>query len=249
MAALEVENGVLRHQLAVLRRTVKRPRLRRRDRMLLAASRLLPKDRCSQFLVTPQTLLRWHRELVRRKWRLRRRRPGRPSVDPEVRELVLRLGRENPRWGCVRIQGEAVARPAERDGILEAQSHQRRDDVLDDAQPFRRVGRAARVDRRRGAVAPIGPEVCVDDPAADRGEHPELRGRIVRRDRRGSNRIDAGERGPALAQHLADVVFVDHRGIPSSSWRSVVIPRETSDRTVPVAQRRIAAVCESERSS
>ena len=58
------------------------------------------------FLVSPQTLLRWHRELVRRKWRYDRRSPGRPPLDPELRELVLRLGRENPRWGCVRIQGE-----------------------------------------------------------------------------------------------------------------------------------------------
>jgi transposase len=59
------------------------------------------------FLVTPQTLLRWHRELVRRKWTYwRARTPGRPPIDPEVVALVLRLARENPRWGCVRICGE-----------------------------------------------------------------------------------------------------------------------------------------------
>jgi putative transposase len=104
--ALEIENAVLRHQLAVLRRTAA-PRLRRRDRVLLAAaSRLLPRARWSAFLVSPQTLLRWHRELVRRRWTYRRRRAGRPPVDPQVRDLVLRLARENPRWGCVRIQGE-----------------------------------------------------------------------------------------------------------------------------------------------
>jgi putative transposase len=51
-------------------------------------------------------LLRWHRELVRKKWSYRRRSAGRPRLDREVRELVLRLGRENPRWGCLRIQGE-----------------------------------------------------------------------------------------------------------------------------------------------
>jgi transposase InsO family protein len=107
VAALEVENAVLRHQLAVLRRTMKRPPLRRRDRLLLAAAGgLLPRDRWSVFLVSPQTLVRWHRELVRRKWRYRRRWPGRPPLDPALRELVVRLGRENPRWGCVRIQGE-----------------------------------------------------------------------------------------------------------------------------------------------
>jgi hypothetical protein len=98
---------VLRHQLAVLRRTVERPSLRRRDRLLLAAaSLLLSRERWSVFLVTPQTSLRWHRELVRKKWSYRRRSAGRPPLDPELRELVLRLGRENPRWGCLRIQGE-----------------------------------------------------------------------------------------------------------------------------------------------
>ncbi len=107
VAALEMENAVLRHQLAVLRRTVKRTRLRRRDRVLLAAaSTLLPRDRWSVFLVTPQTLLRWHRELVRKKWSYRRRSPGRPPIYPEVRALVVRLARENPGWGCLRVQGE-----------------------------------------------------------------------------------------------------------------------------------------------
>jgi putative transposase len=86
---------------------VKRPPLRRRDRLLLAAaSTLLPRERWSVFLVTPQTLLRWHRELVRKKWSYRHRYPGRPPLDPDVRELVLRLARENRGWGCLRIQGE-----------------------------------------------------------------------------------------------------------------------------------------------
>jgi putative transposase len=107
-AALEVENAVLRHQLVVLRRTVKRPELRRRDRVVWAtASGLLPRERWPVLLVSPQTLLRWQRELVRRKWTYRRRRrAGRPPLDRQHRELVLRLARENPRWGCVRIQGE-----------------------------------------------------------------------------------------------------------------------------------------------
>jgi transposase InsO family protein len=105
-AALEVENAVL-HQLSVLRRTVRQPELRRRDRVVLAAaSGLLPRQRWSAFVVSPQTLLRWQRELVRRKWTYRHRPAGRPALDPERRELVLRVARENPRWGCVRIQGE-----------------------------------------------------------------------------------------------------------------------------------------------
>jgi transposase InsO family protein len=74
---------------------------------LAAASTLLSRDRWSAFLVTPQTLLRWHRELVRRKWTFRRTsKPGRPPIDPELRDAVLRLARENPRWGYVRIRGE-----------------------------------------------------------------------------------------------------------------------------------------------
>jgi putative transposase len=106
--AKDLEILVLRHQLRVLQRTAGRPKLRTMDRMLLAAtSRAIPRDRWVAFLVTPATLLRWHRELVRRKWTHRRTgRPGRPPIDPELRALIHRLARENPRWGCVRIGGE-----------------------------------------------------------------------------------------------------------------------------------------------
>jgi putative transposase len=92
----------------VLKRQVSRPRLRHRDRLFMAAlSRMLPRARWSSFLVSPQTLLRWHRELVRRKWIYRRvSAGGRPPITEEVRELILRMGRENPRWGCLRIRGE-----------------------------------------------------------------------------------------------------------------------------------------------
>jgi hypothetical protein len=106
--AKDLEILVLRHQLQVLQRTAYRPQLRTVDRVLLAAaSRAIPRDRWVAFLVTPATLLRWHRELVKRKWTYRRTgRPGRPPIDPEVRALILRLVRENPRWGCVRMEGE-----------------------------------------------------------------------------------------------------------------------------------------------
>ena len=92
----------------MLQRTSARPRLQTIDRVLLgAASRVLPRDRWVAFLVTPGTLLRWHRELVRRKWTYPKTgHPGRPRIDAAVRALILRLARENPRWGCVRIEGE-----------------------------------------------------------------------------------------------------------------------------------------------
>jgi putative transposase len=104
----DLEILVLRHQLRVLRRKTRRHRFTILDRVLLAAaSRAIPRDRWASFLVTPQTLLRWHRELVRRKWTYRKdRRPGRPPIDPELAAFVVRIARENPRWGCVRIAGE-----------------------------------------------------------------------------------------------------------------------------------------------
>jgi putative transposase len=103
----DIELLVLRHQLEVLRRQGQRPTLRPSDRALLAAmGRLLPPGRRHGLLVTPETVLRWHRELVRRRWTYSHARPGRPSIDVTTRELVLRLARENPRWGYQRIVGE-----------------------------------------------------------------------------------------------------------------------------------------------
>jgi hypothetical protein len=98
--AKDVELMVLRHRLVVLGRQAGRPSLRPADRAFLAAlARVLPRRRRHALVVTPQTLLRWHRELVRRKWAQPRRSPGRPRVNDRVRQLVLRLARENPRWG------------------------------------------------------------------------------------------------------------------------------------------------------
>src|SRR6266542_450383 len=101
----EVEILLLRHELQVLRRQVARPQLRPADRVVLAAlSQALPRVR--SLLVEPATLLRWHRELVRRRWSFPTRPPGRPPMVSQARQLVLRLAAENPGWGYKRIHGE-----------------------------------------------------------------------------------------------------------------------------------------------
>jgi transposase InsO family protein len=104
----DVEIAVLRHQLAVLRRQVARPRYSPADRAVLATlARLLSRERWGIFLVTPATLLRWHRELVARSWTYPRRgRAATNALEDDIVALVLRLARENPRWGYLRIVGE-----------------------------------------------------------------------------------------------------------------------------------------------
>src|SRR6266516_4169963 len=97
--AKDVELAVLRHQVRVLRRQIERPEFQPADRALLAAlSRALPRQRWSIFLVTPDTILRWHRRLVTRKWTQPDHRCGRPPLTDHVVTLILRLAGENPRW-------------------------------------------------------------------------------------------------------------------------------------------------------
>jgi putative transposase len=108
-AAKDLEILVLRHQLTVLRRNTPRPRLEPADRALLAAiSRALPRARWSCSIVKPETLLRWHRQLVKGAWTYPHRGPGRPPLDPQVQQLIVRLATENPRWGYQRISGELL---------------------------------------------------------------------------------------------------------------------------------------------
>jgi hypothetical protein len=102
----DLEILVLRHELAILRRQTARPAMTSLDRIFLtAASRLLPRVRWHAFLVTPATLLGWHRRLVAKRWTYAGRR-GRRLMRRDVRTFVLRLAGENPRWGYQRIVGE-----------------------------------------------------------------------------------------------------------------------------------------------
>jgi putative transposase len=103
----DIEILVLRHQLAVLQRRTPRPRMSWTDRALIAAlTRLLPAGRRLGFLVTPATILRWHRQLIARRWTTQPVRPGRPAIPAGLRSLVLRLATENSTWGYRRLHGE-----------------------------------------------------------------------------------------------------------------------------------------------
>jgi transposase len=107
--AKDAEILILRHQLTVLERGVKTPKLSWADRAILSAlARMLPKDhlRHLQLIVSPRTLLRWHANLVRQRWAYPRRTPGRPRTAQPIRALVLEMAKDNPSWGYRRIHGE-----------------------------------------------------------------------------------------------------------------------------------------------
>jgi transposase InsO family protein len=107
----EAELLLLRHQLRVVRRQVKRLRLNTADRTIMAAlSQRVSRAALVDMLAQPETVLGWHRELVRRRWAAfgRRRGPGRPGLDAEIQKLILQMAKDNPRWGCVRVRGELL---------------------------------------------------------------------------------------------------------------------------------------------
>ena len=107
--AKDAEILMLRHEVAVLRRTNPQPTLRWLDRAVLSAlSRLLPPPLRQLRLVSPRTLLRWHHQLVARRWTYPHQRPGRPPTAAPIRALVLRMARGNPRWGYRRVRREAL---------------------------------------------------------------------------------------------------------------------------------------------
>jgi transposase InsO family protein len=136
---LIAENVLLRHQLTVLTRpTRKRPRLRRRDRLLWVLARLVRLDwRRHLVVVTPETVLRWHRRGWRLFWRWRSgTRIGRPRVSPEVQDLIATIARANPRWGAERIRGELL-KLGIAVGKASVQRYRRRGPARPPSQPWR----------------------------------------------------------------------------------------------------------------
>ncbi len=138
-SALVAENALLRHQLAILRRSVKRPRFRAVDRALLVllAGRVRA-WRQTVLIIQPDTLLRWHRQLFRGYWRRKSRAPApahRPPLAPETIALIRRMATGNPRWGAERIRGELL----KLDFRVAKSTIQK---YVRDARPSRRPGQA-----------------------------------------------------------------------------------------------------------
>src|SRR5262245_21479354 len=106
--SLATEILVFRQQLLVLNRTVKQPKLRRRDRLFwVCLSRLWKDWRDALIIVKPDTVIKWHREGFRLYWQWKSKASiGRPPIDKQIRELIRRISRENPLWGVPRIQSE-----------------------------------------------------------------------------------------------------------------------------------------------
>jgi hypothetical protein len=150
LAARGDASVMLRHQLTVLRRQIPRPRLEPADRALLAAvSRVLPRARWSCFFVQPETLLGWHRRLVAGAWAYPSRQTGRPPLDHQIQQLIVRLAAENPRWSYQRIKGELL-----------------RLGVPVSATAIRTTLRRHRLDRRRGGRPRAGRRSCASRPLA-----------------------------------------------------------------------------------
>jgi hypothetical protein len=146
-AAKDLEILVLRHQLTVLHRQLPRPRLQPADRVLLAAvSRALPRTRWSCFMVTPGTLMRWHRRLVAGAWTYPYRRPGRPPLDEQVQQLIVRLAGEPP-LGLPADQGRVA--PPRRAHVGDRDPHRA-------APPRARSGAATCQQHVAGVPAPAG---------------------------------------------------------------------------------------------
>jgi putative transposase len=108
-AALHLQNLALQHQLGVLHRSVKRPKLTSADRLLWTWLCEVWSDwRSALVIVKPETVIAWHRKGFRRfwTWEVRHGQPGRPAVSKDIRELIRGMSRENPLWGAPRIHGE-----------------------------------------------------------------------------------------------------------------------------------------------
>jgi putative transposase len=106
---LVLENLALRQQLTVVKRTTKRPHLQTRDRLFwIALARIWRNWRMAVVVVQPDTVVRWHRDWLRRRWsrRSKPRPDGRPLIDPQIRDLVREMATANPLWGAPRIHGE-----------------------------------------------------------------------------------------------------------------------------------------------